>query len=170
MNPGWMLPKAAVQWIEKNIDAGKKILEFGSGDGSQQLAENYELFSIEHDVNWIGKTQSTYIHAPIVPNRTSTHYGQKGWYDPNSLDNLPETVALIIVDGPPGEIGRSGILEHLEALPEWTFVLVDDTDRAEEQQLVIELCQHLGCQATRIETEQFKANGDVRKFDILERR
>ena len=54
--------------------------------------------------------------------------------------------------------------------PDWMFVLVDDTDRAEEQQLVIELCQHLGCQATRIETEQFKANGDVRKFDILERR
>ena len=72
MNPGWMLPKAAVQWIEKNIDAGENILEFGSGDGSQQLAENYELFSIEHDVNWLGKTQSTYIHAPIVSNRTST--------------------------------------------------------------------------------------------------
>tara|TARA_B110001452_G_scaffold73112_1_gene59170 strand:- start:5351 stop:5863 length:513 start_codon:yes stop_codon:yes gene_type:complete len=170
MNPGWMLPKAAVQWIEKNIDAGENILEFGSGDGSQQLAENYELFSIEHDVNWLGKTQSTYIHAPIVSNRTSTRYGQKGWYDPHALDNLPETVALIIVDGPPGEIGRLGLLEHLGHLPDWTFVLVDDTDRGEEQQLVQELCLRLGCQAIRIETEQFKANGDVRKFDILERR
>ena len=170
MNPGWMLPTAAIQWIEDHIGSGEKILEFGSGEGSQQLTENYELFSIEHDVNWIGKTQSTYIHAPITSNPTSSRYGEKGWYDPNALDNLPETVALIIVDGPPGEIGRSGLLEHLDALPDWRFLLVDDTDRAEEQRLVIELCQTLECQATRFETEQFKANGDVRRFDILERR
>jgi len=167
---GWMLPRAAIQWIEDNIESGARILEFGSGDASQSLALKYELYSVEHDVNWIGKTASNYIHAPIVKNNSSTKFDQEGWYDSSLFDEIPEIVELIIIDGPPGKIGRAGILEYLSHLPEWTYILIDDTDRAQEQELVHQFCVFFDCKALRIRTRQFKSNGDVRMFDILKRR
>ena len=39
MNKGWMLPIEAFEWVEKNIPEGSTVLEFGSGDGSQRLAD-----------------------------------------------------------------------------------------------------------------------------------
>ena len=167
-NEGWMMPRAARAWIEQHISKGSTILEFGSGDGSEGLARRYNLYSIEHDPTYIGKTKSNYIHASIVQNKSSTLKGEQGWYDPALFDQIPETFQLIIVDGPPGKIGRSGLLEYLHLMPNWTYMLVDDTDRIEEQELVTELCKHYNCSSLRIETNQYKANGDVRMFDILE--
>ena len=169
-NEGWMMPKAAIDWIEQHVAKGAKILEFGSGDGSEGLARQYNLYSIEHDTEYLGKTKSRYVHAPIVENKTSTQYGEKGWYDHTLFDQIPQSFELIIVDGPPGRIGRMGLLEHLNLMPTWTYMLVDDTDRKEEQKLVDELCKHYTCSSTRIQTDQYKANGDIRMFDILERR
>ena len=169
-NEGWMMPKAATDWIEQHIAKGSNVLEFGSGDGSEGLARRYNLHSIEHDPAYIGKTKSNYIHASIVENRSSTVNGEQGWYDPEVFNKIPESVELIIVDGPPGEIGRSGLLEHLHLMPDWTYMLVDDTDREAEQLLVEELCKFYGCSSSRKETNQRKANGAVRMFDILEKR
>jgi len=167
-NEGWMMPKAAISWIEQNIEKGSTILEFGSGDGSERLARKYNLYSIEHDPAYIGKTKSNYIHASIVENGTSTSKGEQGWYDPELFQEIPESFDLIIVDGPPGVIGRSGLLEFLHLMPNWSYMVVDDTDRMEERELVTELCEHYNCSSLRIKTDQFKANGDVRMFDILE--
>ena len=167
---GWMMPKAARDWIEQNIPQGSNVLEFGSGDGSEGLARRYNLHSIEHDPAYIGKTKSNYIHASIVENRSSTQKGEQGWYDPELFNKIPEEVELIIVDGPPGEIGRSGLLEYLHLMPSWTYMLVDDTDREAEQLLVDELCKFYECSSSRRETNQHKANGAVRMFDILEKR
>jgi hypothetical protein len=167
-NEGWMMPRAARAWIEQHIPKGSTILEFGSGDGSEGLARRYNLYSIEHDPTYIGKTKSNYIHASIVQNKISTLKGEHGWYDPALFNQIPESFQLIIVDGPPGKIGRSGLLEYLHLMPNWTYMLVDDTDRIEEQELVTELCKHYNCSPLRIETNQYKANGDVRMFDILE--
>ena len=169
-NEGWMLPKAASAWIDEHLVNGSTILEFGSGDGSEGLARRYNLFSIEHDPVYIGKTKSNYIYAPIVENSISTSKGEQGWYNPELFKEIPNSFELIIVDGPPGVIGRSGLLEHLHLMPNWRYMLVDDTDRVEERDLVDELCKHYNCSSLRIETDQFKANGDVRMFDILEKR
>ena len=61
----WMMPKEAFEWIENNIPFGSKILEIGSGKGSERLAVNYTLFSVEHNPEWINKYNSNYIYAPI---------------------------------------------------------------------------------------------------------
>jgi UDP-N-acetylglucosamine--N-acetylmuramyl-(pentapeptide) pyrophosphoryl-undecaprenol N-acetylglucosamine transferase len=169
-NEGWIMPKAAIDWIEHNVAKGADILEFGSGDGSENLARQYNLYSIEHDAEYIGKTTTKYIHAPIIENKISTQNGEKGWYDPAFFDQIPQSFELIIVDGPPGLIGRMGLLEYLNLMPTWTYMLVDDTDREKEQKLVDELCKHFTCSSTRMKTDQYKANGDIRMFDILERR
>tara|TARA_B100000767_G_scaffold36284_1_gene30744 strand:+ start:2447 stop:4339 length:1893 start_codon:yes stop_codon:yes gene_type:complete len=169
-NEGWMLPKEAINWIENNIPPDSKVLEFGSGDASQSLARQFELYSVEHDSDWLGKTTSNYIYAPIVDNETSTRFDQEGWYHSSLFDEIPNIVELIIIDGPPGKIGRAGILEHLARLPKWKYMLIDDTDRVHEQELIDQLCKFFNCKVMRMSTQQFKSNGDVRMFDILERR
>ena len=166
---GWMLPNAAFEWIEKTLDKSSTILEFGSGDGSQRLSRRYELWSVEHDEAWIGKTKSNYVHAAIEENPVSTAHGEMGWYDPSFLSKIPQKVDLIIVDGPVGTIGRTGLLHHLEALPEFRYILVDDTDRPEEQALSVALTEKLGLKRKENVTNQAKSNGQPRQFDILER-
>ena len=164
---GWMMPEDAFRWIEENIKENATILEFGSGDGSQRLSKRYDLWSVEHDEAWVGKTQSNYIHAEIISNPWSDRLGEVGWYNPNFLDSIPSSVELIIVDGPVGTIGRGGILHVLNRLPKFKYLLVDDTDRNVERNLSEKMCEMLNLQLTRIETSQLKSNGDKRSFDIL---
>lgn len=165
---GWIMPDDAFRWIEENIKENAAILEFGSGDGSQRLSKRYNLWSVEHDREWIGKTQSNYVHAEIVSNPWSEKLGEAGWYDLAFLDAIPKSVELIIIDGPVGAIGRGGILHVLERLPKFQYLLVDDTDRKEERALSEKICEMLQLKITRIETNQRKSNGDKRSFDILQ--
>ena len=165
---GWIMPDDAFRWIEENIKENAAILEFGSGDGSQRLSKRYNLWSVEHDREWIGKTQSNYVHAEIVSNPWSEKLGEAGWYDPAFLDAIPGSVELIIIDGPVGTIGRGGILHVLERLPKFQYLLVDDTDRKEVRALSEKICEMLQLKITRIETNQRKFNGDKRSFDIIQ--
>ena len=57
----WMMPERAFEWIEKNIPYGSTILEFGSGKGTERLALNYTIFSIEHNPEWINKYNSNKV-------------------------------------------------------------------------------------------------------------
>lgn len=53
-------------WILKNITHGSKVLEFGAGlVSTKKLSQHYELTSIEQDSRFIGKFNSSYIHAPL---------------------------------------------------------------------------------------------------------
>ena len=162
------MPDDAFRWIEENIKENAAILEFGSGDGSQRLSKRYNLWSVEHDREWIGKTQSNYVYAEIVSNPWSQKLGEAGWYDPAFLDAIPASVELIIIDGPVGTIGRGGILHVLERLPKFQYLLIDDTDRKEERALSEKICEMLHLKSITIETNQRKSNGDKRSFDILQ--
>ena len=137
-NEGWMLPTETLNWIQKNIPKGSKILEFGSGHGSHTLSQDYQLWSIEHDVDWIGICDSNYILAKICDNPISTENGELGWYDPELFSQIPDDFELIIIDGPPGSIGRAGILNHLKDMPSTTWIMIDDSDRDAETNLVTE--------------------------------
>ena len=137
MNLDWMLPASAFAWINQNVPKGSTILELGSGYGSRVLAESYELFSIEHDRDWVGRFGSVlYIYAPIVDN----------WYCPKTiLEQAPEFYDLLIIDGPPGVIGRLGLLDHLNLFA-WgpTPVLIDDLHRKSERDMADALQAELG--------------------------
>ena len=166
-NENWMLPAEAFAWIEANIPKHSTVLEFGSGDGSQRLANRFDLWSIEHDEHWIGKTKSNYVMAKIIHNPVSEKAGEEGWYDPIFFERIPQKVELIVVDGPVGTIGRSGLLHHLEKLPHFRYIMVDDTDRPKEQHLSQQLAELLNLEREVIDTEQQKYSGDRRRFDIL---
>ncbi len=169
VNQGWMLTPEIMSWIDDNIQPDSVILEFGSGHGSIKLAERYKLWSIEHDSAWIGLSESTYVEAKIIDNPFSTKYGERGWYDFESISKVPDSVELIIIDGPPGEIGRSGILHHLGELPTSKWILIDDTDRGPEKILADELIKHLSIQSTvEIISELRRHDNSKRKTTIIQ--
>lgn len=168
MMDGWMLPPEVFQWLEDNISHGSSILEFGSGTGSVLLSEKYELISVEHDEQWLGLSSGEYIHAPIVQNQASNKYSELGWYDFEMLKDLPSSVDVILIDGPPGEIGRSGILQFLQELPRCTWMIIDDTDRLPEKTLADIIIKQLSPKETHeIESQSPRFNGSSRKSRIL---
>ena len=168
MSEGWMLPMETFAWIRTNLALGSRILEFGSGHGSHLLSKEYELWSIEHDEEWIGITDSNYIHAEIIDNSVSKQCGEVGWYNPSFFDDIPSKFDLIIIDGPPGTIGRSGILNHLDKLPSTKWMIIDDTDRSSESALVKSIVEHLSPSSIEvIESDHTREEGTPRAATIL---
>ena len=96
----WMMPSDALEWIENNIPHGSYILEFGSGEGSSRLSQNFSLFSVEHDPEWISKYETNYIYAPIKLHSKSSQLNSIGWYDADEIySKLPNNhFSLIIID------------------------------------------------------------------------
>ena len=127
----------------------KLIVELGSGVSTLISCYALRTFSIEgrvialdHDADYAGRTRdllrthgldglATVIHAPIAP--------ETRWYD---LAAFPEdlSIDLLVVDGPPQAVGpmaRYPALPNLWAhLAPGALILVDDTMRSDEQQMV----------------------------------
>lgn len=76
-------------WIRENIKDGSTILELGSGRVTGELSKNYTMISVEHDKDWVGKYNSSYIYiyAPIK------QYSGYKWYD---IDVLKKRVTKVI--------------------------------------------------------------------------
>ena len=83
----WPIGKGVRSAILQLLAEGAAVVELGSGDGTKWLTERYDVWSVEHDKEWIGLCEkSRYIHAPIVTLKD----GETRWYDPVVLeDTLP---------------------------------------------------------------------------------
>ena len=92
----WSIEEECFREIRRILPEGKTILEFGSGWTTDLFSESYKVYSVEHDERWIGKYNSTYIHAPLVPDPHGIV-----WYDVEVLKReLPGEYDLILIDGP----------------------------------------------------------------------
>ena len=132
---GWAVGEEIFDWIVDNIPQGSTILELGSGTGSHELGKLYNVHCIEHNKEWANKFSNiTYHYAPI----------KNGWYDPEWLNNLPKEYAVLLIDGPPGSIGRTPILNHLGLFNLETTIIVDDTQRDVEKALAKALMNAVG--------------------------
>lgn len=141
----WMLGERAMSMVASLLSEGSTILEFGSGDGSGILAEVYEVYSVEHDEDWLGRSENVhYIHAPL-----KTFGAGREWYDVSAIQaGRPAGVDLVIVDGPPADVGRQGFLEALGAIDDSLFagvpILIDDVHRPNDRMLIDQVARITG--------------------------
>ena len=171
MDESWMLPQEAMEFVLEHVEWGSVVVEFGSGHGSEVLSEHFDLYSFEHDEAWLGVASSTYIHAPIVENKHAAEAGEKGWYDLDIVrQHWPENPRCVIVDGPPGSIGRTGVLSMLDKLASVPLILVDDIDRQAELQLSDMLSTRLDRIQMTYEVQKPREGGSNRRFATLTRR
>ena len=170
MNESWMLPKEAMELVLRHVKPGSVVVEFGSGHGSEVLSKHFDLYSFEHDEAWLGVTSSNYIHSPIQDNQHASEAGEKGWYDLDVVrQHWPENPQCVIVDGPPGFIGRTGILSMLDELSRVPLILIDDVDRSPELKLFQRLSEELGYSQTTCDVEKPREGGSNRRFAMLTR-
>jgi hypothetical protein len=123
----WAAPTELHDFLFRRVCAYfSSILELGSGSGTARLVEYYnKVVTVEHDPKFLDKVEGArYIYAPIV----------NGWYDTNMLRNLPPH-DVILVDGPPGSIGRHGFLDNIHLFNSNAPILVDDCHRPDEYDL-----------------------------------
>jgi hypothetical protein len=132
---GFSISEQLFAWIGENIPIGSVILELGSGSGTIELCKYYTVYSVEHDEKFIGLSRSNYIHAPI----------KSGWYDVEILKKqLPEKYDLLLIDGPPGTIGRHKFFENIHLFRTNIPVIFDDTHRKAEKETAMKTAAFLG--------------------------
>jgi hypothetical protein len=129
----WSIDYEVFIWLRHNIPSRTNIIELGSGQASATLAKYWRVYSIEHDSRFIGLVGSPnlkYIYAPI----------KNSWYDPEVIrQNLPEAYSCIIIDGPPGVIGRYGFIENIDLWNLDVPIIVDDLHRKDEMKIFHQL-------------------------------
>ncbi len=133
----WCIGQEFFDHIGKLIKPGDTIVELGSGRGTTALCSKYNVYSIEHNPQWVNKIpQSHYIYAPLKPYKISAFPTQTQWYDIEVLKaQLPQKYDLIIVDGPTGATGRGGFHEFLHLFKGNVPIMFDDVNRGGELQL-----------------------------------
>ena len=152
---GWSISRELFAWIKDKLPLGATILEFGSGNGTKELAKFYNVISIEHNKEWIGVAEgSEYHHAPKVD----------GWYNKQVVEKAIKgrSIKAIIVDGPPGTGHRNGIINFLmenSYLLE-ASIIVDDTNRKKEKILANNIADIAKRKAIHID-------GHEKSFDVI---
>lgn len=148
----WMLPHKAAVWLRDHILRDSTIVELGSGEGTIKLSRWFDVETVEHDEHFLDKYDDDrihYIHCPIAPLKSTygpadnprTRDTNYSWYDPDVLrSQLPKDYSAIVVDGPPGNIGRWGFAEHLDMFAD-VPILFDDIHRSAERELAMLVAQ-----------------------------
>lgn len=129
---GWAINEETFNWIINNIPKNSTILELGSGTGTIELSKYYNIYSIEHNQDFLNLCKdSNYIFCNII----------NGFYDINSIVNkLPNNYDLLLIDGPPKKVSnRYNFIKNIKHFNLKTNILVDDVDRINELNLLKKL-------------------------------
>ena len=104
------------------------------------------MISIEHDQKWLNKFPNIeYIHAPIRRYKpTRWHGNQDQWYDTQIVKRVlaDRHYDLLLIDGPPANFGRGGILKYKDLIDPSVPVIIDDINRPAEFQIARVLSGH----------------------------
>ena len=165
---GWAISFEVAEFISTIIKPGNLILELGSGSGTGYLSRKFNMISVENNPEFLNLENSKYIYAPITEYADSPFHGEKGWYDPNILEKeLPSDYDLLLIDGPHGRIGRSGILLHLHLFRPDRPVIVDDSHRPTESNIAQEICRIWDMDMREFDCGEESNDGVKRKFHVL---
>jgi hypothetical protein len=165
-NPGYT---ASVNYLTAICRAADQmrgpILECGSGlttllAGAMAAKHGINLHALEHHseafrhlkriVNVLEIGNVHIHHCPL------TTYNGFDWYD-ISGQRLPDGIALVICDGPPGSTsgGRYGLVPMMKASFDPTCrILLDDTHRRKEREIIQHWCHDPSLQIRRTEYRQ----------------
>ena len=155
---GWAASPDFLVLVLGEILACKPDLVLELGSGVSTLVSAYalrklgkgKLISLDHDSNYLKKTQKQLklhglgdivqaVHAPLTEINLNGVAWQ--WYDMGSVQ-LPGTIDILVVDGPPGDIQARSRYPALPALAEHmsehATVFLDDAARADEQAITRE--------------------------------
>jgi hypothetical protein len=110
------------EFIRAYLPDGGSILELGAGWGTQKLAENYNVYSIEDNKDWVTPYQNVadVIHAPIKP------YDTEEYTIPITDFLTDKEYDILIVDGPNGFTGRGGFYKHIDMFDTDKLIIIDD--------------------------------------------
>jgi len=165
---GWAISQEVVDTISEIIGSGDTILELGSGTGTGVLAEKFKMISVENNPDFLDIEDTRYIKAPIIEYEESPFPDETGWYDHTILKaELPTEYNLLLIDGPHGRIGRSGILLHLELFRSDRPVIVDDSHRDAESTLAENICKEWDMEMEIFTCGEESNEGVIRKFHVL---
>jgi hypothetical protein len=122
---GNSISKVLYDYLLDTLPEGKTILELGSGWGTGQLMEHWNVWSIESEPAWYGKYNKTQsIFVPITE--------KGGWYDHDKMKatmaKLVHDYDLLLVDGP--FHNRHLIVDNFYMFNHATPIVFDDVRRA----------------------------------------
>ncbi len=111
-----MINKVMQDAVLEKVGADAHVLELGAGEGTGRLADMFsKVTAVEHNEKWmLYPDRVNYIYAPLVDVVSHERFpSHDKWYDHKILDeSLPGDYDAVIVDGPPGYIGRSGVINY----------------------------------------------------------
>jgi hypothetical protein len=133
----WSVCDGVIAAAKMLTNSDSTILEFGSGYGSKELSEHCSIYSIEHDEKFTGLFEKiNYIYAPLKKQKLIDEFNEEYWYDFEIIQNsMPSEIDLILLDGPPADIGRSGLLHHLDNFNDGIIWIIDDVLRVADQKI-----------------------------------
>jgi hypothetical protein len=141
-----MIETACIQWIKHLCPPDGTILELGSGEGTAALAEYCEVYSVEHDPEYLHLYDSNYIYAPLVDIKP-TKYAPDCyyWYDPIVVENLLGNIEydLLLIDGPPNNVGRGGFFKYMNMFNLDVPIIIDDVNRHSDWMVAVTLARKL---------------------------
>lgn len=129
------------------------VVECGSGSSTVWLAAALRylgkghVYALEHEPRYGAQTQyyldgndvgsfATIVPAPLEEIEPEGHT----WYSRSSVESLPESIDFLFVDGPPKAVGEHArapaLAEFASRLRHGSLVLLDDMQRADEQEIV----------------------------------
>lgn len=132
---GWSISKELFNFIINEYPPQNypNLLELGTGESSLYFKNvGYNYTGIEHDKNYINKYDGVkYVLAEIDNNN---------WYNKNIIiEQLNKLWDIIIIDGPPKKIGRSGMLNFHDKFKS-KVIIFDDINRKDDLNIMLEFC------------------------------
>lgn len=161
---GGAVPRVLFHMLRQRLHSGMITLEFGSGLSTLLFdAMGTDHTAIEHNLTWynrVAELKTRETTKLIASNITEGKSGEK-WFEWRPEPGYQAD--LVLIDGPPGQIGRAGCRHYLaDILAPNATIILDDTQRPDEQQLSDDLAAMYGFTVQRIWTGK-------RAFDILTR-